>query len=70
MYVLETGSGDEFPSGSDKSAAGMFSSTMISFNIPSEIVMSFADDVVLGSPNDHYHRCQLGAVLEFTGFKN
>jgi len=42
---------------------------MSSFGIPDDVVMSYTDDVVLESPNNHYKSYQPGAVLEFADFK-
>ena len=69
VVVLETEPESEFPRQSNKSTAGTFPSMMASFGIPDDVVMSYTDDVVLESPNDHYETYQPGAVLEFAEFK-
>ncbi|MBP1921331.1 digeranylgeranylglycerophospholipid reductase [Halorubrum alkaliphilum] len=69
VVVLETEPEDEFPRQSNKSTAGTFPSMMASFGIPDDVVMSYTDNVVLESPNDHYESYQPGAVLEFAEFK-
>ncbi len=69
VVVLETESEAEFPRQSNKSTAGTFPSMMASFGIPDDVVMSYTDNVVLESPNDHYESYQPGAVLEFADFK-
>ena len=69
VVVLETEPEDEFPRQSNKSTAGTFPSMMSSFGIPDDVVMSYTDDVVLESPNNHYKSYQPGAVLEFADFK-
>ncbi|MGQ3327883.1 MULTISPECIES: digeranylgeranylglycerophospholipid reductase [Halorubrum] len=69
VVVLETEPEDEFPRQSNKSTAGTFPSMMSSFGIPDDVVMSYTDDVVLESPNNHYKSYQPGAVLEFAEFK-
>ncbi len=69
VVVLETEPEAEFPRQSNKSTAGTFPSMMSSFGIPDDVVMSYTDDVVLESPNNHYKSYQPGAVLEFADFK-
>jgi len=69
VVVLETEPEDEFPRQSNKSTAGTFPSMMASFGIPDDVVMSYTDNVVLESPNNHYESYQPGAVLEFAEFK-
>jgi len=69
VVVLETEGEDEFPSRSNKSTAGTFSTTMSEFSIPHDVVMNYTDSVVLESPGEHYTRAQPGAVLEFADFK-
>ncbi len=69
VVVLETEPEAEFPRQSNKSTAGTFPSMMAAFGIPDDVVMSYTDNVVLESPNDHYESYQPGAVLEFADFK-
>src|SRR6056297_3026015 len=69
VVVLETEPEAGFPRQSNKSTAGTFPSMMSSFGIPDDVVMSYTDDVVLESPNNHYKSYQPGAVLEFADFK-